>query len=187
MASALARRGIAVWSLEYRRIGDPGGGYPGTFDDIELALSRLDLLASRGVDVASPILAGHSAGGHLALWAAARHVTSTAGVVGLGAIADLEAYAAGTSACERATIDLMGGTPGEMADRYALASPARLELHPDTYLVHGRADGIVPTGQVTDLPVADRIVLVDAGHFELIHPETRAFQDVISTIEVLLQ
>lgn len=105
MAADLRDRGYAVWNVEYRRIGHPGGGYPGTFQDIAAGLDHLRTIAPQhGLDLRRVAVSGHSAGGHLALWTAARdrlpaesslHTADplpVRGVVSLAGIADLDAY-----------------------------------------------------------------------------------------------
>ena len=113
MAADLRDRGYAVWNLEYRRIGHPGGGYPGTFRDIAAGVDHLRTIAApHSLDLRRVALAGHSAGGHLALWAAARdrlpaesplrtaRPLPIRGVVSLAGIADLDAYRqTGPDAC----------------------------------------------------------------------------------------
>ena len=94
LADDLASRGFAVWNLEYRRLGVPGAGWPGTMEDVATGMEHLAKLAAGGValDLDRVTVVGHSAGGHLALWAAARNLTSRApvrGVMGLAPISDL--------------------------------------------------------------------------------------------------
>ena len=73
LAADLAGRGFAAWNLEYRRVGQPGGGWPGTCEDVAAGLDHLARLAGREpLDLDRLVVAGHSAGGHLALWSAAR-------------------------------------------------------------------------------------------------------------------
>lgn len=182
MSNALAERGFAVWSIEYRRLGDEGGGYPGTFDDIKRAATSVDQLAGHGVWPTRVVLAGHSAGGHLALWLASANREIVHGVVGLAAIADLEQYSQGTSDCERATLQLLGGNAQEQPLRYQQVSPARLRAHPNTHLVHGTNDSIVPLAQADSVSGAT-VHSLQAGHFDLIHPETAAFETVVHTIQ----
>lgn len=208
LASAVMDRGYAVWSIEYRRVGDPGGGWPGTFLDVGAAIDHVRVLAAEfPVDHSRVILAGHSAGGHLALWGAARAGLGPAnplyaeaplavqGVLGLAAIADLELYAGGPSSCERATLELMGGGPEQQAERYAAASPSRLlPWAAPTRLIQGRADSIVPGAQVDALVAAAGAVgqeiavsTVDgAGHFDLIHPDTPAFQRFLADLNEMM-
>lgn len=183
LAHALSENGFTVWSLEYRRLGDPGGGFPGTFEDIDLATSSLHKLSEHGVDADLITIAGHSAGGHLALWAAARFPDRFTGVVGLAAITDLEAYAAGDSPCEQAAVTLMGGTPNQQSLRYQAHSPGRMKIHPNTQLVQGKQDTIVPAFQTEALALnPERIKFTKGGHFDVIHPDTSDFGVMLRTI-----
>lgn len=87
---ALAQAGIAAWSLEYRRIGNRGGGFPGTFDDIRAGASQLEKISKeRALDLRRVVAAGHSAGGHLVLWLAKQGAVRLRGVVPLAPVADL--------------------------------------------------------------------------------------------------
>ena len=205
LAATLRARGFAVWSVEYRRIGDPGGGWPGTFTDVGAGVDHVRALAGQyPLDLSRVFLAGHSAGGHLALWAAARaelepddpfYVAQPfvpSGAIGLAAITDLELYSAGNSSCERATLALMGGAAGEQPARYAATSPVRrVPWATPTRLVQGRGDGIVPVAQAIALADAAaeagqdiRISWIDgAGHFDLIHPGTKAFVEFVAALE----
>jgi acetyl esterase/lipase len=200
MAAALAGAGYAVCVPEYRRTGQEGGGWPGTFDDVAAAVDALPGLAAAFDRVSSggPVLAGHSAGGHLALWAAARgrlpvgsrwHRTSPVarGVVALAAVSDL------TGCAEQdlgggAAAALMGGGPGEWPDRYALADPALLVPGAAAVrLVHGEIDDIVPWRM--SVGYAERAVgvggdarcevLPGCGHFEVIDPLSGAWPQVM--------
>lgn len=199
LAEALAAAGIVVCAPEYRRTGQPGGGWPGTFDDVAAAVDRLPALvadATGGLVTADPggvILAGHSAGGHLALWAASRHRLPPGsrwqageqgwrGVVALAAVSDL-----GTSHRKalghQAAGALMGGGPADFTDgRYAEADPSRLlPAGSPVWLVHGMADDRVPYLMSLDYArlarragaraaAATCLLLPGAGHFELIDP-----------------
>lgn len=184
---SFAAAGFTVWSMEYRRIGDDGGGWPGTFADAEAALASM--AQHQSMHPLPVLVAGHSAGGQLALWLGATSLASrlsVAGVLGLAAICDLHKYSQGTSDCEQAVAMLLGGGPDTRPDRYASTSPACLELHPHTYIIHGGADAIVPVSQLQSLPAAtaDRTqVLDDVGHFDLVHPATTAFAVVLDTME----
>lgn len=162
MATALRDAGFVVIAPESRRLGDPGGGWPGTFEDVAQAVDALVQDEHEDIDRSRIALIGHSAGGHLALWLAARsglpidHPLHAAGagvvrpalVIGLAAITDLERYARGTSSCEQAAAQLMDGAPDAVPGRYALASPLRL-ARPDTpvILLLGSEDHIVPAEQ----------------------------------------
>ena len=195
MAAALRARGYAVWNLEYRRIGHPGGGYPGTFHDVAMGLDHLRAIAPQyGLDLRRVVVSGHSAGGHLALWAAGRDrlprnsplrtadPLKVRGVVSLAGIADLESYrASGPDACGGPeTIDgLVDAAHAARRDLYADTSPPEiLPLGVRQVVVSGALDPIVPArfGQEYAAAAAaksDRAVHVEltgAGHFELIDP-----------------
>lgn len=198
LATALANNGYAVWALEYRRIGQEGGGWPGTFLDIADGMDALKNLNHEQVDKSCVIFLGHSAGGQLALWAAARNSLQPGqelhreepfmahGVIGLAAITDLAAYAEGDSKCQQATPRLMGGMAEEYPARYAQASPAELGTSVPTVLLQGDADAIVPPGQANALPAATLRCIEGAGHFDLIHPGTPAFGLLLAEIERIL-
>jgi dipeptidyl aminopeptidase/acylaminoacyl peptidase len=152
LAEALAAAGFAVCTPEFRRTGLPGGGWPGTFDDVAAAVDTLPGLAAEAadeaggqVDTGRVVLGGHSAGGHLALWAAAGNSSlPVAGVVALAPVADLE-LAVRTGVGAGAPIALLGGGPDEVPDRYAAASPAALlPIGVPQVVVHGTADESVP-------------------------------------------
>jgi acetyl esterase/lipase len=141
VAVDLTRRGFAAWNVEYRQIGrGQGGGWPATFDDVAAAIEHLATLDDPRLDVSAVTAIGHSAGGHLALWAAARKDARVPvrRVVAQAAVCDLAA--AGEPAHE-----LMGGRPEEVPERYAAADPMRLvPLGVPTLLIHGVDDETVP-------------------------------------------
>ena len=161
MATALAAAGYAVCVPEFRRTGQPDGGWPGTFDDVAAAVDRF---ARTGQGAAGPgviadepaLLAGHSAGGHLALWAAGRHLlgpdsgwrtdTRARGVVVLAGVSGLaDCYDQGLG--DGAAAALMGGGPARFPQRYRAADPAGLlPLGCPVRLVHGSLDDVVPAG-----------------------------------------
>lgn len=154
LAAELVRRGWAVWNIEYRRVGG-GGGWPSTFADVADAIDHLALLDAP-VDLARVTLLGHSAGGHLALWAAGRDrlahgapgyreggpVVRPVRVISQAGVCDLE------GAYERwrggAVAALMGGSPQQVPERYAVGDPMRLlPLDMPALLVHGVLDETV--------------------------------------------
>lgn len=173
LATALNQEGFAVWSLEYRRTGDPGGGWPGTLEDIQLALSQLERLSSYAIDLSRVAIAGHSAGGHLALMAGA-DLTPVQAVIGLAAIVDIETYSRGTNSCQTAGPDFIGVSLEDGPELYALANPVKQALNPASLLLHGNNDEIVPLDHFPQdlLPLS---VVAGAGHFDWIHPGTPAY------------
>jgi acetyl esterase/lipase len=141
----LVARGWAAWNLEYRRLGlGNGGGWPATLDDVAAGIDHLARLD--GLDRSRVVAIGHSAGGHLAAWAATRdepEVPVTA-VVAQAGVLDLE-LAWELRLSNGVVRRFLGGTPDEVPDRYAAASPARrLPLGVPALLTHGARDEIVP-------------------------------------------
>jgi len=184
LSTALAQAGYAVWSLEYRRTGDPGGGWPGTFDDIKAGLAYLPELHEYPVDLDRVAVVGHSAGGHLALLAGTE-ITGLRAVVGLAAITDIIEYGKGGNSCQAATPEFMGGSYEERPDAYAAANPAGKRMLTTTVLLQGDLDTIVPLSQST-LMEATVHVQEGAGHFDWVHPGTAAFQLLLTTLDGLL-
>jgi acetyl esterase/lipase len=203
LAADLAGRGFAVWNLEYRRVGQPGGGWPGTCEDVAAGLDHLDRLAGRApLDLDRLVVAGHSAGGHLALWSAARAGLPAGApgagprlrprlVVSLAGICDLRAGAA-DGIGEGAVVEFLGAAPDQVPDRYRLASPrARLPLGVRQLLVHGDADTRVPPDQSRTYAAAaaaagDPVELVElAGvdHMAVIDPVSPAWAEVTRRLE----
>lgn len=204
----LRGRGMAVWNLEYARIGHDDGGWPGTFLDIAAGVDHVRALADDyPLDTSRIVLVGHSAGGHLAIWAAARHriadgplaaepPLSVAGVVSLAGIPDLEAFSAnGPGRCgEPDTVTSLIG-PERGADGFADTSPSRLlPLGVAQTMISGELDAIIPPAFAsryaeTARAAGDRvreIVLPGAGHFELIDPAAPAWAVIVADIERLL-
>jgi acetyl esterase/lipase len=210
-ATALAQAGYVVWLPEYRRIGDPGGGWPGTFDDVALAIDHVRLLAARypAIDTNRVVLAGHSAGGELVMWAAARRTgirtpgleaTATplkpAGVLSLAGVLDLAAFGASPGGCNSSVSLLVGGSPSEHADRYAAVSPIEAPaVGVPIRLVHGAADPIVPPSQSERFAaharsLGDRVeatLVPGAGHFDLVAPGAAAWPSVLRALRALLE
>jgi acetyl esterase/lipase len=185
LASALAEAGYAVWSLEYRRTGDPGGAWPGSFDDVRQGIAFTSKLQDYPLDLDRIVVMGHSAGGHLALLAAAED-PGVYGVVGLAAITDIVAYSKGQNNCQAAAIDFMGGSDRANPDAYRAANPAGRPLHDKTLLLQGDMDSIVPFEQ-SQLAGATTVVFEGAGHFDWIHPGTGAYRLLLSTLEDLFR
>jgi 3-dehydroquinate dehydratase type II len=191
LAVDLTRRGWATWNIEYRRVGD-GGGVPSTFEDVAAALDHVASLD--GVDPALTVVIGHSAGGHLALWAAgtARRVVPI-GAVSLAGITDLEAARA-QGLGNDAVADLIGASVGDrhLWSRY---SPAHMpQSAAAKLLVHGSADDRVPIEQSKLYLAMERarsgeIDLIEGDgvdHFELIDPASELWQHTAAWLERLL-
>jgi dipeptidyl aminopeptidase/acylaminoacyl peptidase len=196
LAEALAAAGFAVCVPEYRRVGQHGGGWPGTFEDVRAAVERVpgltaDAAAGR-VAAPSPVLAGHSAGGHLALWAAGQLPDDrVSAVVSLAGVCDLAAcYRDGLG--QRAADGLMGGGPDQVPDRYEEADPmAAVPLAARVVLVHGTADDRVPWQQSDRYAAAATaaggdarcVLLPGTGHFEVIDPLSAAWPAVLAEFQ----
>jgi acetyl esterase/lipase len=200
-ARALTELGIAVWNVEYRRLGS-GGGWPTTFQDVAAALAKLASVApEHALPLARLVLVGHSAGGHLALWLAAQGrlppcelkvagVPTPCAVVSLAGLPDLaEAHARGL--CRGAPAELMGGAPAEVPERYALGSPQQLvplgvaQLH-----LCGTDDDVVPLdyAQSCAEQAAERgdcvtfIPLEGVGHYEPVVVSSSAWPAVSQAV-----
>ncbi|GIJ78952.1 Prolyl oligopeptidase family protein [Micromonospora phaseoli] len=197
LAAALAALGYPVAQLEYRRTGQPGGGWPGTLTDVLAGVSALPRLADVAlpgrVAPAAPVLVGHSAGGHLALYAAAHAPGAVGGVLALAPVADL-AEAHRLDLDGGAVAALLGGGPADVPDRYGTADPRSLvPLRPRTVVIHGTLDQQVPAGISRDYVTAGRaagadirlIELPECEHFGLIDPESAAWPQVTGALRSL--
>lgn len=199
LAEDLTRRRYPVWSIEYRRLGD-GGGWPATFEDVARAF---DHVPSLSVPHDRLIAVGHSAGGHLALWAAARHrlpegrvgaspAVLPHAVVGLAAVSDLRA-AARDGLGRDAVTKLLGAQLSAVPERVRVAAPmASLPLGVPQLLVHGRDDELVPFGMSEQYARQARaagdeveVVAVAGGHFELLDPEHASWGEVVRRLDGL--
>ena len=183
LATALNQSGYAVWNIEYRRLGDTGGGWPGTLDDILAALALLADQDSAVLDLNRVAIAGHSAGGHLALLAAqASQEFKPRGVLGLAPITDLAHYAAGEGSCNRAAARFLAGL--SEAQR-AAANPVLRRAPEGTVLMYGSLDRIVPV----EVPFLKPEILVTmpAGHFDWVHPGTPAFQRLLAELAEVMR
>jgi acetyl esterase/lipase len=208
LSDALRDAGVATWNVEYRRLDNPGGGWPGTFVDVALATDHVRAIAKQHpLDLTRVVTVGHSAGGHLALWAAARSklpqgsplyrpnplpVRAAVALGGPGDLKNFHAYAA--RICGSNVIDaLMGGAPSKVADRYAHGSPFELlPLGVRQVLIVGVNDGVMPPPAREAYAAAatkagDRVEIVEVpgSHFEVIAPTSEAWPIVREKIVTL--
>ena len=201
LADALRDAGVATWNVEYRRIDNPGGGWPGTFSDIADAVDHVRIVAKgQPLDLQRVVTIGHSAGAHLALWAGARRRLPKDSVlrredplplraaIALGGPGDLrDFYRYGAKVCGSNVIDqLMGGGPDAAADRYAQGSPVELlPMGIRQVLIVGETDGVMPQASRNAYAAAAKkagdaveVLSVPGSHFEVIAPTTEAWMTV---------
>jgi acetyl esterase/lipase len=207
LSEALTDEGIATWTLEYRRVGDPGGGWPGTFEDIARGADHLRVLAlEHPLDLERVIAVGHSAGGHLALWLAARErlpehspfrpfdEVAVQGVLGLAAAAD-PAFLHEREVCGHVIDRLMGGSPAEVPDRYRQGSPAELvPLGLPQVLINGGRDPFWSSVAMRYFDAAEAsgdlvrvTVAPESGHFEMLDPASTTWPTVRDAALELLE
>ena len=194
LCAALARAGIATWNVEYRRVGNPGGGWPGTFEDVRGAWRLLNSAESgHEFDRRRICAAGHSAGGHLALCLAAFE-ESVSRVLSLAGVLDLlrawELHLSNDAASE-----FLGGSPEQVPGHYREASPAAKAI-PNAVqkIVHGTADESVPweigrnyiEAKTKAGERAEFISLPGTGHFEIIDPESEVWPRIEAEFRALL-
>jgi acetyl esterase/lipase len=203
LARAVVSHGWVAYNIEYRRVGRFGsGGWPATFHDVAAAIDELATV--QGLDLERVVTCGHSAGGHLALWAGTSRRTgdsrspparpvriaaaiSLAGVVNLVEGARLNLGAGAVQA-------LMGGEPDQFPARYASGSPAAsLPLGIPQFLLHGVADSVVPASLSEGYAhlaqslgdQAEYVPLAGAGHMDMIDPHGAAFAEVKARLNLI--
>lgn len=208
MAEDLCARGLATWNIEYRRTGHPGGGWLGTLEDVAAAVDHVRQIARvHAVDVGRVVTVGHSAGGHLALWLAARHrlprdhqalagatPLSLAGAISLAGVSDL-AHMWRARPVDSPVSNFLGGSPAEVPERYQLASPAEwVPLGVPQILFHGTADDVVPCDISRDYqrraaalgdPVT-YVELADVDHMPVIDPASSVWPQIVQALTGLL-
>lgn len=198
VADALGKRGFATWNIEYRRVGDSGGGWPGTFQDVAAAEDKLAEIATRfRLDLSRVILVGHSAGAHLALWAASRprlpspwnmvkvRPVAVAVIDGPAALAPFVGVDA--QVCGQPVISpLMGGLPADKPADYALASPAEhLPLGLKQVLVVGEFGPFMHPYIAAAKAAGDPVAVLEplkANHFDIVTPPSANGAAVIDFI-----
>jgi acetyl esterase/lipase len=203
LARDIVREGYATWNLEYRLVGEPGGGWPGTFEDIAAGVDTLaEKAGDFNFDLTRVIFLGHSAGGQLALWAASRS-TFEAGFVGADPAVSPTTVISLAGVCDLVTgaeenlgngaiPQLMGGMPDEVPLSYLSASPIDLDPGPSRHLlVHSVGDEIVPVSQSRSyVEVAtsrgadvEYIELPDDDHFSVLDTETEAWEALLDRLD----
>ena len=189
MYHALAELGMGVYVTEYRRVGDEGGGWPGSLDDVTQAISTaLKRIENEG-RYTNIYIAGHSAGGHLALLAAQRLSSSSLNlsranikrIIGLAAITDIQSYAKGHNSCQSATAKFMNGTPEDVPTAYQRATPRPTHGSLPITLLQGDADSIVPARHAV-LSGTNQKIIKNGGHFDWLHPESTSFDALLEVI-----
>lgn len=206
MAAALTDAGIATWNIEYRRLGNQGGGWPGTFDDVARGADHLRKIAPQNrLDLNRVVAIGHSSGGHLATWLAARpklppssqlytkNPLALKGVVDLDGPPDLRAtLPMQVPVCGSPVItDLLGGTPEEQPQRYREASPSEmLPLKVPLEFFAGRMFAAqAPAYEEAAKRSGDAVhtvVLGTAGHFVFLDPGSAVWPQVLRSTRTLL-
>jgi acetyl esterase/lipase len=190
LCAAFTARGLATANVEYRRVGNEGGAWPGTFADLRSACQFLIQNAQKyNLDPQRVIVMGHSAGGQLALCLAA-HERSIKRVVSLAGVVDLQ-HAYQLHLSNDAVVEFLGGTPTEVPDHYREADPMQLSITPARqWLIHGTSDNIVPPrfsqdyverkkkSSGNDKEEVHLLEISGADHFDLIDPKSAAWPRV---------
>jgi acetyl esterase/lipase len=214
LCAALKREGIATWSVEYRRVGSTGGGWPFTFHDVAAGFDFVSTLAKdHPLDLSRILTMGHSAGGHLAFWLAGRaHIPEHSelfmprpivyprGVIALAGAVDLrltiELSGEGIFAHDRDEVcRLMGGTPQDVPERYLAGNPGDLlPLSAPQVLIQGSRDDQIPPALPQKWVEQSRrrgsratvTMLPGADHFDVVDPSSEAWGTVMASIKSLL-
>jgi acetyl esterase/lipase len=194
LCAALTKAGVTTWNLEYRRVGNPGGGWPGTFEDVSSGFAFLRQASKQhNLDENKIMVLGHSAGGELALCLAA-HQRSLRGALSLAGVVDLH-RAWELHLSNDAVVEFLGGTPEKVPEHYHEASPAEASIAGvPQILIHGAKDDIVPVEMSRSYRALKKkrgedvqlVEIADAGHFELIDPQSTAWATVQAAVLKLL-
>jgi acetyl esterase/lipase len=208
VAEDLSSKGFAVWNIDYRRIGHPGGGYPGTFLDVANGADEFIRIAEKfNLPKDRIIAAGHSAGGHLATWLAIRPQLSTESelytenpiridaVVSLAGINDLERYALyGASPCGRNTVEQLIDAENRKSPYHDTSPSEMLPLSVPLVEISAAFDEPVPpflgyhfVNEIVQAGgSAEHILLQNAGHYEMIYPPSSEWESVLEVFETIL-
>lgn len=190
LCAALTAKGLATANLEYRRVGNEGGAWPGTFSDIRSAYQYLIQNAEKyAFDTRKVAVMGHSAGGHLALCLSA-HESQVRAVISLAGVVDLKrTYELHLS--HDAVVEFLRGTPAEVPEHYREADPMQLSIaKASEWLIHGASDDTVPPAFSRDYVAQKQsagedvhlVEIAGADHFDLIDPRSNAWKQVEQTV-----
>jgi len=193
--AALTAKGLATWNLEYRRVGNPGGGWPGTFEDVRSGYRFVSQIAKRyNLDASKLVVVGHSAGGQLALCLAG-HEPSVKRAISLAGVVDLQ-QAWELHLSDNAVVGFLGGDPTHVPEHYREADPMQLKISQATqWLIHGASDDSVPPFLSRNYTEQKKsrgenvhyLEISTAGHLDLIDPRSAAWPKVEGTVLHLLE
>jgi acetyl esterase/lipase len=194
LCAALTSKGIATFNLEYRRVGNKGGGWPGSFEDVLAGFRFLPQIAKHyKLDSSRMLVMGHSAGGQLALCLAAHEFTAKK-AISLAGVVDLQT-ALEEHLSNDAVAEFMGGKPKEVPEHYHEADPMQISIPKATqWLIHGLADDVVPASYSRSYVQQKKqkgedvhlLEVAQAGHYDLIDPHSVAWAKVEQTALHLL-
>ncbi|MGB0188740.1 MAG: alpha/beta hydrolase family protein [Aequoribacter sp.] len=182
--SYLGENGFDAWTLEYRRTGATGGGWPTSLLDVQQGIKAI-----MGDDTVTPtVIIGHSAGGHLALLAARSewYAQTPVATVALAPITDMVAYAMGKNSCQQGTVPFMGAAPHEQPDAYRNASPSSWDFSDRlVWILQGIDDIIVPKEHANVLG-AESLLLPSVGHFDWLMIDSAAQRKLMDVLKTAL-
>ena len=210
LGSELANRGMAVWSIGYRRVDEDGGAYPGIFHDVAKAIDLLPAKAANyNLDTSRVVAVGHSAGAHLALWAASRGQLPRASpvyvpdpfrvrtVIGLGGLGDIQRATEVPAVCGPTIIPALIGQPSAARpDVYSDTSPSKMLPNGSRIvMITGADDQVTPPvyaqTYVDEVKAAggtaELVIVPDAAHFDVVTASTPAWRLVSERIVAALK
>lgn len=190
LCEALRMAGVGTFNVEFRRVGNEGGGWPGTFADIRSAYRYVRQAHTKfKLDLKRVAVMGHSAGGQLALCLAA-HEHSLGRAISLAGVVDLQ-KAFSLHLSHDAVVEFLGGKPSEVPEHYREADPMELKIgHARQWLLHGTEDDTVPVAFSRDYVAMKRkaresvelVEVAKAGHFDFIDPRSEGFRQVKAAV-----
>jgi acetyl esterase/lipase len=195
LCAGLTAKGLATWNLEFRRVGNAGGGWPNTFEDVRRGYHYVSQISQRyNLDSSKVLVMGHSAGGQLALCLAG-HEPSLKRVISLAGVVDLQ-QAWELHLSDNAVVAFLGGEPSSVPGHYREADPMQLKISQATqWLIHGASDDTVPPFLSRNYTEQKKkrgenvhyLEISTAGHFDLIDPRSSAWPKVEGAVLHMLQ